>query len=245
MTLTSGGTKVGSGDGGYIWCLATWDEVNDIPDVVDVGNYMRVSLEEPSELDIRLPASDILEPPWLAPTGTTKTDSDISTDTKLMVSDGDDVELGEIYEHHDQFHTGLTSLDGYEYKTGTSTPDAGDVALPAPGQGSQTGSYYIKPLNDADKALIKNILIAHKEVRFQVSATNYIKFEPSGTPAEIFGRLTGSFPVDTYEVVGTALTNNQAVSVEIQGNIAARGEFTDISFKAYDWESLTEGTPAD
>ena len=37
VTLTSNGTLVGAGDAAYIWATATWDEVEDIPDVVDYG----------------------------------------------------------------------------------------------------------------------------------------------------------------------------------------------------------------
>ena len=137
VTLTSNGTLVGTGNAAYIWATATWDEVNDIPDVTEVGNYFLISLEEPSDLDVRLPASDILNPPWYDPTGNTKTDADLTGDTKLLISDGDDVTLNEIYEHHDQNHTGLTSLSGYEFKTGSATPDAGDVALPTPSRSNR------------------------------------------------------------------------------------------------------------
>ena len=37
VTLTSNGTLVGTGNAAYIWATATWDEVNDIPDVSEVG----------------------------------------------------------------------------------------------------------------------------------------------------------------------------------------------------------------
>ena len=49
VTLTSGGTLVDTGNAAYIWATATWDEVNDIPDVVDVGNYFLISEEEPTD----------------------------------------------------------------------------------------------------------------------------------------------------------------------------------------------------
>ena len=240
VTLTSGGTIVDTGNAAYIYATATWDEVNDIPDVSVVGNYFLIGTEEPSDLDIRLSAKDILNAPWFSLTGNTKTDADISNDTQMVVNDGDSVALGEIYEHHDQNHTGSTLLAGYNFKTGSATPDAGDVAAPAPLEGIATGAYYIKPADDDEKALLKNILIAHKRVRFQVSKTRYIEFKPNGTPAELFGRLVGNYISSTYRTRGAALTNDQAISLSIQSNIPALDELRELALKEVTWDDLTE-----
>ena len=241
VELTGNGVETGSGDGAYIYALATFTETGNVANVTVAGDYFKISEEIPSSLQIEIPYTDILGAPWFLPTGTTKTDADISTFTKLLVSDGDDVTLGEIYEHHDQFHTGLTSLSGYTYKTGTQTPDVGDVAYSAAIQGSQTGAYYIKPKTDADKALLKNILRAHKEVRFQVSATQYVSFEPTGLPGELSGRLFGNYAASSFQQVGAALTNAAVVSVDVESNIPARDEFSPLAFGNLD--ELTTGTP--
>ena len=259
VTLTSNATLVGTGNGQHLWATATWTEVGDFNDVTTVGDYSRWSENTPTQLDIDLPYEAIANPPWLlqdgsnvgtivdafrdaVPTGTTLTDADLSNATKLLIKNLDDVTLGEIYEHHDQFHTGRTTLIGYTFKTGTDTPDAGDVAYSAAIQGSQTGAYYIKPKTDADKALIKNILIANKEVRFQVSATQYVSFKPNSHPAELFGRLTGNYAADSFVSEGDALTNGQSIALEIESNIPARDELRNIAFKAFDWTDITSGT---
>ena len=165
------------------------------------------------------------------PTGTVVSDADLSTATQLLLDTFNAVTLGEVYEHHDQFHTGATLLSGYTYKTGTVTPNAADVAVSAPLQGSQTGTYYIKPKDDDDKGLLKNILIANKRVRFQVSATRYIEFRPSGSPGELSGRLFGNFAAASYATMGAVLTNNHAISVSVQSNIAARDEVRAGAYK--------------
>ena len=43
VTLTSDAQESGTGNAAFFWATATWDEVNDIPDVTDVGNYFRLA----------------------------------------------------------------------------------------------------------------------------------------------------------------------------------------------------------
>ena len=89
VTLTSNGTLVSSGDAAYIWATATWDEVNQIPDVIDYGNYFKVAEYQPSDLQVRLPATDILDPPWLRVDGT-----NVSQKTKDAIQgDNESVQL--------------------------------------------------------------------------------------------------------------------------------------------------------
>ena len=250
VTLTSGGTLVDTGNAAYIWAYATWDEVEDIPDVTEVGNYFLLSEEEPSSLDVRLPASDILNPVDLISaafrlgmlTGVEETDASLSAATKLLLDNFNEVSLGELFEHHDQNHTGFTELTGYNFKTGSQTPNAGDVAYDAALPGGSTGAYYIKPKTDDDKALLKKILIAHKTVYFEVDATRFVKFQPTGTPTELFGRLVGSYAAGSFEEQGEGLTNNHAITLDIASNIPARSEYRNIAFKAFAWNNLTRLT---
>ena len=229
ITLTSDGTLVGTGDGAYVYARATWVETGNIADVPVVGDYFRLGRKEPSTLHIELPSTDILGAPWVRRDGQQLTDADIDGDTELATADSKRLSLSELYEHHDQTHTGLTELSGYRFRTGTATPDKGDVAAPA--AVGATGSYYIKAASDADEALIRDAVIADKRVRFMVSDAQYIEFRPSGKPGKLFGRLVGTYPAASRVQVGAALTDDVAVSVEIESNIAARDELTTASFK--------------
>ena len=65
VTLTSAGTLVGTGDAAYIWAQATWDEVVDVSEVTDFGDYFLIDREEPTKIPIEIPYTDILAPPWL------------------------------------------------------------------------------------------------------------------------------------------------------------------------------------
>ena len=60
ITLTSDGTLVGTGDGAYIWATATWEEVGNIANVQDAGDYFTLSKFEPSALRVRLPVQDVI-----------------------------------------------------------------------------------------------------------------------------------------------------------------------------------------
>ena len=67
VTLTSAGVDAGTGDGAYVYARATWDEVNEIPDVANFGDYFLIARELPTDLAIRIPASDVLDAPGLRP----------------------------------------------------------------------------------------------------------------------------------------------------------------------------------
>ena len=60
LTLTSGGTLVGTGNGQYIYGTGTLDEINDVSNVVEFDDYFLIAKEEPAQFPIRIPASDIL-----------------------------------------------------------------------------------------------------------------------------------------------------------------------------------------
>ena len=225
ITFTSNGTLVGTGNAAYIWATCSIDEVGDIPDVADRGNYMLVAQDALSSLDIRIPARDVIGA--FALSGVEETDATLENSDALVLKDGAIVTIAELFEHHDQFHVGTTAVPGYTYVTG-SVNAAGKLTI-SPPTADATGSYSIQPLNDAHKALLQKIIRAEKVLRYKVSATRYIEFRPGGAPAELFGRLSGTIPdltsdPSSYQAVGAALTNNLSVSIEIESNIPARDE---------------------
>ena len=81
-TLTSGGTLVGTGSAAYIWFTASLDEIKDVSNVTNYGNYFLISDEEPSQLPIEIPYTDVLG--IFHPTGTSRNDGNIDNDTKLL-----------------------------------------------------------------------------------------------------------------------------------------------------------------
>ena len=60
VELTSNGTLVGSGDGAYIYALATFTEVGNVANVQTAGDYFKISEVIPSDLQIEIPYTDIL-----------------------------------------------------------------------------------------------------------------------------------------------------------------------------------------
>ena len=66
LTLTSGGTVTGTGNARRVYFTAQVVlSGTDLPDVRDDGNYWRFSLEEPTQYKIKIPSTDVLNPPWL------------------------------------------------------------------------------------------------------------------------------------------------------------------------------------
>ena len=74
VTLTGAGTLVGTGDAAYVWAPASWVEVGDVGPV-DEGNWWRLSEYEPSDLDLRIPAADVVDPPWVLDDGSNVTEA--------------------------------------------------------------------------------------------------------------------------------------------------------------------------
>ena len=240
VTLASAAAMAGTGNGAHLWARATWIVVGSLSGDT-AADYFRWSEFAPTQLRGDIPPEWIPNAPWVEPSGTELTDATLSNADRLLMEDGDTVELGEIYEHHDQFHTGLTSLTGYTFVTSSNVANAGEVHVTPPSNNA-TGAYYIHPLDDDDKALLKQILRAQKAVRFAVSDTQYAEFHPSGAPGELFGNLVGSIPATgSYRSVGTALSNNDAVDIEVESRIPARGEIADPAYKSNDPNVAGEG----
>ena len=80
ITLTSAPTLVGTGDSAYLWATASWVETGNIANVAVAGDYFKLAAEEPTGLQIEIPASDVLGAPWLNVDG-----SNVTEDTKRAI----------------------------------------------------------------------------------------------------------------------------------------------------------------
>ena len=238
---TGAATKVGAGNGAWFWVPVTLAFAGSAAKLSGPtnGNVWRISAHEPSTLELDIPWEAIGNAPWVKPSGTEKTDATLANSDELLLGNGDTVKVGEVYEHHDQFHTGATPLAGYSYVTSGTVPAAGDVYVspPAGGNNALTGLYAIRPKTDDDKALLLKLIRAEKRVRYWVSGSRYVEFRPSGTPSEAFGYLSGPIPdlvtdPHSYRMVGAALVDDLAVDIQVESRIPARGEFAAQAFTA-------------
>ena len=239
ITLTSAAALVGTGNGAHLWAQASWTVVGSLTPTLQ-SDYYRWSEFAPSTLDAEFPPSVIPNAPWVKPTGTSKTDATLSNDDKLLLDTGDDVEVGELYEHHDLFHSGLAELTGYTQVANSAPPTAGDAYVSEP-VGVNTGSYSINPASDDDKDLLLKVIRSGKAVRYAVSGSNYVEFKPNSAPAYLFGRLSGTIPPGAYELVGSAIADGTAISLEIESRIPARDELRDSAFKDFEGDLLVDG----
>ena len=63
VTLTSGATLVGTGNGQHLWAAASWEVIGSVSGDT-TSDYFRWSEIQPSDIDIELPPEAIVNPPW-------------------------------------------------------------------------------------------------------------------------------------------------------------------------------------
>ena len=106
LTLTSGGTVVGTGNSRRIYFTATLSGVtSELTDVRDRGDYWRLGKEEPTKLRIDIPTADVLggDGRWFRVDGT-----NVEQATKDAIQgDNETVKLGA------QFRVDVTNVDYY------------------------------------------------------------------------------------------------------------------------------------
>lgn len=171
------------------------------------------------------------------PYGPVVADGSLSADTEIMLANFGITTIGEFTEWHDEHHTGVHTLTDYTYTTAAVTGGSavGRVTV-------ASGILYVKPRNDNDKASLKAKLTAGKVLKLWVSATRYKQLTLTSTWGEFAGVLSANVTVVN---VGTALTNNHAISIKVESNIPARSEFAQVAFDGrYDSLVADTGQPA-
>ena len=233
ITLTSAGTKVegATDDGDYVYARATWVETGDIADVVDYGDYFRIGREVPSKLKVELPWTDILGAPWLKPTGTELTETDLGDESLIQLASGDAVDLRNLNEYHDLHHVGVLVISGLRYVTNSSPATGGDINFAPNNQDPTKGLVTYKYANEAAKAVFKPKIVVGRRFELKLSDNIYVKGTIESTPSDLFGRL--SFNLNGVTTAG-ARTNNHNASIIVDSNIPGRDEIAD---QAYDAES--------
>ena len=205
VTLTSNATQAGSGDAAFLWATATWDEVNDIPDVVEYGNYFKIALYEPTDLKLRLPASDILDPPWVDTDG-----SNVTQAVKDAVQgDNESVLLSQ------QFRVDTTNVEYYVARTVASKQLR--IRLPSSAANTQIDEDLKRLLQPAAW-----VDIGGWRGDITTNATRSI----------IGTSLTFSFNYD--DLGGTFPTGSTPVDVEVIGEDVHRGQLVRPVFVAED-----------
>ena len=225
LTLTSGGTVVGSGNARRVYFRATLALIGaDLADVRDNGDYWRFATETGTSIDLRLPAGDVLAPPWVRPTGVGLTDAEISTDTALLLPDGDHMTVGEQTEWHDEHHVGTFTITGLTYVT-TSTPTGGDQVNFALNALDDTKGLltYKYPDEDARDSLKAKVVVGRTMALVVGSAQ--VLGTVASTPSDLFGRL--SFNFNDVQASG-ALLNNHAASLIVDSKIPSRAQVDDL-----------------
>lgn len=148
----------------------------------------------------------------------------------VHVFDQQGIQIGELFEYHDEHHTGVQNMTGYRYVTNSLTPSAGDVNYHA-----VSSIIYVNPKNNADSKSIKVRVAPGKTVGILLNASNMLRCKASSTVSDVSGKL--SFNATACTTTGT-LTNNHAATFQVQSSIPARSEFDMVAFTG-DYDDLT------
>ena len=204
ITLTSDGTLVGTGTGAYIWATATWDEVNDLPDVVDYGDYMLLSQEAPSTLRIEIPASDVIGGTFVKTDG-----SNVTTALKNAIQgDNEEVTLA------GDFRVDVTNVSRYVQFTepGGGTPNTISIRIPNTDTQNKT---------DLQRLLRNSAWVEVGGYTLDITTNATIATLPSSF----------TFTSNYVVVSGTKPTGSTTRKVHVVGEDIHRGEMSRQAFK--------------
>ena len=210
ITLTSDGTLVGTGDSAYIWATADWDEVGNIANVADAGDYFTLSDFEPSKLRIRIPVQDVI--------GAVNVDGSNVSDAVVDAVQGDN----ETVTLSDTFRVDSTNVA--RYVSITNTNQQRNIRIRIPNTDTQ---------NDTDlKRLLKKrawVEIGDWKVDITTNATR-ASIGTSITYTFDFNALTGSQPTGStpvkIKIVGSDVHRGEIPEAALEnGNSEHRREW--------------------
>ena len=204
VTLTSDLTLVGTGDAAYVWATASWVEVGDVADVQQVGDYFKIAEYQPSDLDLRIPAGDIIDPPWVETDGSNVTDALIDR----IQGDNETVDLTNTWR------VDTTNVDYYVALNESGVLNIGTFRLPSSAVGSADDLALTRLIKD----------------RNWVDIGGYtIDVTTNATRSVIGTSLTFVF---NYEVVsGSKPTGSTPVHAAVYGEDTHRGELARAAFR--------------
>ena len=224
ITLTSGGTLVGTGDAAYIWATATWDEIGEIPasDVVDYGDYFKIAKEEPTQTIIGITKAmrDFL------PTRELDDSDEINTDTPILLENFKHTDLGDIVTWHDEHHVGTFTTDGLTYTTNSSPPNNNEVNYIQFAGDTTRGVVSYKYPNTVARDRLKAKIVIGRAFTLKVGNATVVG-KIASTPANLFGRL--SFNLNEVTESGTR-TNGATAEIITESNIPARSQLAPVAF---------------
>ena len=204
ITLTSDLTLVGTGDSAYVWATASWVEVGNVADVQDVGDYFKFAEYAPSDLDLRIPAGDIIDPPWLKP------DASNVTDAQKDAIQGDNEEVDLV----NTFRIDATNVDYYVSFNEAGVLNICTIRLPSSAANSKDDADLTRLVKDRNWADIGGYVI---------------DVTTNATRSIIGTSLTFVFNYDV--VFGTKPTGSTPVNISVYGEDVHRGEIARAAFR--------------
>ena len=204
ITLTSDGTLVGSGDAQYIYATATWDEVVDVSDVVDNGDYFLIAKEEPTKIPIKIPARDVIGEKWVLTDGSNVTDAL----KDAVQGDNEEVTLANT------FRIDNTNVDRYVQLSEPGSPNLNTIRIRIPATDTQNKT-------DLERLLQNGAWVEIGDYLLDITS--------NATVSQIGTGIT--FAANYTILSGTKPTGSTPRTVRVVGEDVHRGELARQSFK--------------
>ena len=240
IDILSNPTLVGTGDAAYIWATANWTETGNIANVQDAGDYFKLAAEEPTSLQIEIPASDVLGLIDYITSKVTDAPDPIDGTTKLMLAD----------------LTGL-SIDHLERHFADRYKSFGNFSIVASSAYDAKGEIDASQLNNANKKIriavpdavltdFGNDIISGMLVELYRNSTNYLIGRVDSVTSDslrtaINGRYINLTTLDSVGSVGAGHTAELRLYVQGDGLVPVP-ESTDVGrvlkatgVNAYGW----------
>ena len=237
VTTTGAATLVGQGtNGAYLWMPVTIDEVGDLQ---DTNGYYRIALEAPSGLDVKLPSTAIVAPPWLR-TDASNRPSDVPTptlnqQTKLLLSSLRAATIEHLAQHFRPQTTGPTRVTA-TWETSSTDIDSGEMGFQnvllngiaqlfwkIPAAVPVAGSGDTLPRAD----IVQYFTAHHNVVVYTISTVLTAK-------VTYFFTQGGVHFINIAEaaLTGPAFADGNTVTVELESNIPSRAQIADQAYQA-------------
>ena len=237
ITLTHDGALAGSGDQARVWVRATLEEVGDVGPAAN-GNWWQLSEYAPPGLDIRIPAGDVIDPPWVDETGAGTGDTPVTQASFMPVRSPagvyEDKSVAHMGDHIRPRLTAPQVLSAtYEATFGDIEAGDGKINVGAVLGGSATVTWGVRAAEALDgggnlpKADILSILTLHHRITVYTGSAVF-KGTISG-----YGGGVGAYPYQVTVSDATkagAFGDGDAIKIKLESALVDRDELADVAF---------------
>ena len=144
----------------------------------------------------------------------------LSANTRLLEDTLNYTSLGDVVEWHDEHHTGEnTAISSIVWRGSTASSITNSVW--------KIGNIFYFRVSSSQATDLQNYIVSGRKITLYADSSNFMTAVASSTAGTLFGNVF--FNVANVSTTGS-LTVGGTVSLKIESNIPARGEFSGVAF---------------